>query len=150
MSRDFYGDVPGFVGDRILYATTAGGKNCHGFLIDVEWLGCPAICMGMSRGLSETGFYTPPPLEGKIATDTCTPSPARVVYTISGPMGGGFLYTTGAEAENSAVKFSKESVPPLYKNRSSSLGVHLGFLVRMRRRSGEGVVRGNGGPKGSF
>ena len=30
-------------------------------------------------------------------------------------MGGGFLYTTGAEAENSAVKFSKESVPPLYK-----------------------------------
>ena len=35
------------------------------------------------------------------------PSPAPVVYKISGPMGGGFLYTTGAEAENSAVKFSK-------------------------------------------
>ena len=50
---------------------------------------------------SETGFYTPPPLERIIA------------------MGGGFLYTTGAEAENSAVTFSGGSVPPLYKNRSS-------------------------------
>ena len=51
----------------------------------------------------------------KIATDTFTPSPAPVVYKISGPMGGGFLCTSGAEAENSAVKFSKESVPSLYK-----------------------------------
>ena len=68
--------------------------------------------------LSETGFYTPPPPEGKIATDTLTPLPAPVVYRISGPMGGGFLYTTGAEAENSAVNSSKKSVPSLYKNRS--------------------------------
>ena len=68
----------------------------------------------------ETGFYTTPQLEGEIATDTFTPSPVPVVYKISGPMGGGFLYTTGAEAENSAVKVSKGSVPPLYKNRSSS------------------------------
>ena len=52
----------------------------------------------------ETGFCTPPPLEGKIATDTFTPSPAPVVSKIAGPMGGGFLYTTGTEAENSAVK----------------------------------------------
>ena len=36
-------------------------------------------------------------------------------------MGAGILYTTGAEAENSAVNSSKESVPPLYKNQSSSL-----------------------------
>ena len=71
----------------------------------------------------ETGFYTPPPLEGKIATDTFTPSQAPVVYKISGPMRGGFLYTTGAEAENSAVKFSKESVPTLYKNRSSMITI---------------------------
>ena len=75
---------------------------------------CNNLCCA-SRLLSETGFYTPPPLEGKIATDTFTPSPAPVLYKISGPMGGGFLYTTGAEAENSAVKLSKESVPPLYK-----------------------------------
>ena len=73
---------------------------------------------------SETGFCHTPPLEGKIATDTFTPSPAPVVYKISGPMGGGFSYTTGAEAENSAVKLSKESVPPLYKNRSSINHVH--------------------------
>ena len=72
-------------------------------------------------------FYTPPPLEGKIATDTfITPSPAPVVYKISGPMGRGFLYTTGAEAENSAAKFSKESVPPLYKKRSSILSLLFG------------------------
>ena len=57
----------------------------------------------MQCNSSETGFYTPPP----------------VGYIISGPMGEGSLYTTGAEAENSAVKFSKGSVPPLYKNRSS-------------------------------
>ena len=44
--------------------------------------------------------FIPPPLEGKIATDTLTPSSARGVYKISGPVGGGFLYTTGAEAEN--------------------------------------------------
>ena len=68
---------------------------------------------------SATQFYTPPPLEGKIAMDTLTPFPAPVVYKTSGPMGEGILYTTGAEAENSAVNFSKESVPPLYKNRSS-------------------------------
>ena len=67
---------------------------------------------------SETGFYTPPPLEGKIATDTLTPLPAPVVYKISGPMGGVFLYTIGAEAENSAVNFSRQSVPSLYKNQS--------------------------------
>ena len=41
-----------------------------------------------------------------------------MVDKISGPMGGGILYTTGAEAENSAVNFSKNSVPPLYKNQS--------------------------------
>ena len=61
----------------------------------------------------------------KIATDTFTPSPAPVVYNISGPMGERYLYTTGAEAENSAVEFSKDSVPPLYKNRSSKNGVHV-------------------------
>ena len=75
---------------------------------------------------SETGFYAPPPLEGKIATDTLMPHPAPVVHDISGPMGGRFLYTTGAEAENSAVKFSKESVPPLYKNRSSRFALLFG------------------------
>ena len=43
----------------------------------------------------ETGFYAPP-LEGKIATDT---------FKIAWPMGRGILYTTGAEADNSAVNF---------------------------------------------
>ena len=86
-----------------------------------------SVLLGMALvvEVSETGFYTPPPLEGKIATDTFTPSPAPVVYKVSGPMGGGFLYTTGAEAENSAVQFSKESVPPLYKNRSSKVANNL-------------------------
>ena len=45
--------------------------------------------------------------------DTFTPSQAPEVYKISVPIGGGFLCPAGAEAENSAVKFSKESVPPL-------------------------------------
>ena len=31
---------------------------------------------------SETRFYTTPPLEGKIATDTLSPSPAPVVYKL--------------------------------------------------------------------
>ena len=53
--------------------------------------------------------------------DTLTPFPAPVVYTISGPMGEGTLYTTGAEAENSAVNFRKNSVPPLYKNQSPKI-----------------------------
>ena len=44
--------------------------------------------------------------------DTLTPFPASVVYKTSGPMGGGFLYTTGAEADSSAVAF-KNSIPPL-------------------------------------
>ena len=34
-----------------------------------------------------------------MATDTLTPSPAPVVYHMSGPMGGGFLYTTDTEAQ---------------------------------------------------
>ena len=38
-----------------------------------------------STDLSQTGFYTPPPLEGKIATDTLTPLPAPVVYKFLGP-----------------------------------------------------------------
>ena len=66
---------------------------------------CTIRVMGL-QGYSETVFYAPP-LEGKIATDTLMPLPAPVVYNISGPMGGGLLYTTGAEAENSAVNFSK-------------------------------------------
>ena len=57
-------------------------------------------------------------LEGKIATDALTSFPALVAYQISGPMGGGFLYTTSAEAKNSAVTFSNISGPPLYKNQS--------------------------------
>ena len=57
--------------------------------------------------LSETGSYTPPPLEGQIASDTLTPSSAPVACQILGPMGGGFLCTTGAETENSAVNLQK-------------------------------------------
>ena len=71
-------------------------------------------------------------LEGKITTDAFHPSPAPVVYKISGPMGGGYLYTT-AEAENSAVKFSKESVPPLYNESRSS---KIAFPTRHRGLSG--------------
>ena len=91
------------------------GSNCD----VLGWYCCRTKSHLKSVRNSKTGFYTPPPLEGKIATDTFTPSPAPVVYKISGRMEGGFSYTTGAEAENSAVKFSKESVPPFYKNRSS-------------------------------
>ena len=40
---------------------------------------------------SEPGFYTPPALEGKIATDTLTSLPAPVVYNISGPWEKDFL-----------------------------------------------------------
>ena len=49
------------------------------------------------------GFTPPLPLEDELSMDTLTPSPAPVVYKMPGPLGGGFLYTTGAEAENSAV-----------------------------------------------
>ena len=45
--------------------------------------------------------------------------PAPLVCEMSGPMGEDFLHTTGAEAENSAAKFSIKSLPPLYKNWSS-------------------------------
>ena len=48
------------------------------------------LALGLEASKSETGFYTTPPLEGKIATDTLTSFPAPVVYKISGPMGGGF------------------------------------------------------------
>ena len=72
----------------------------------------------LRRLFSKTEFYTTPPLEAKIATDTLNPFPAPVVYKISGPKGEAFLYTTGAEDENSAAKFSKESVPPVYKIQS--------------------------------
>ena len=38
------------------------------------------------------------------------PFPAPVLKNVSGPMGGGFLYTTGAEAKtNSAVDFKNYS-----------------------------------------
>ena len=50
-----------------------------------------------------------------MATDTLTFSTAPVMYLNSGRMGGGF----NAETENSAVNFSKVSVPPLYKNQAT-------------------------------
>ena len=53
--------------------------------------------------------------------DTLTLSPAPAAYKIFGPMGGTFLYTTGAEAEDLVVNFSKESVPPLYKKQSPNV-----------------------------
>ena len=56
-------------------------------------------------------------LRGKIAMDTLTPSPTPVVYKMSGPMGGGFLthhWRWGWKFYE--VNFSKEWVPPLYKN----------------------------------
>ena len=56
------------------------------------------------------GFYTAL-LEGNIARDSLASFPTPAVYNISGHMGGGFVYTTGAEAENSAINFSKESAP---------------------------------------
>ena len=94
--------------------------------------------------ISATRFYTPPPLEGKIATDTLTPFPAPVVYKISGSMGGGILYTTGAEAEISVVNFSKNAVPPLYDFKSVSKyqrpGDHPNFRKK-RSRSEKGHSR---------
>ena len=65
-----------------------------------------------------TGSYTPPLLEETIATDTLTSSPAPVVYKISGLVGGGFLYVTGVEAENSAVNFLKRISTTTVKNQS--------------------------------
>ena len=85
------------------------------------------FCVSMLRGhfqqrtKLETGFYTPPPLEVKIVTDTLARFSAPVVYTISGPIGEGMLYTTGAVAENVVVKISKTSVPALYKNQSPTI-----------------------------
>ena len=49
-----------------------------------------------------------------------------VVCKISGPMGGGFLYTTGAEAENSAVDLRNSSAATVYQNQSpaDTLAIH--------------------------
>ena len=50
-----------------------------------------------SRLLSEIEFFIHHHRwREKIATDTLDHSQAQVLYKISGPMGGGFLYTTGA------------------------------------------------------
>ena len=59
---------------------------------------------------------------GKWSRTLSPAPPAPVVYKFSGSMGGGFLYTTGAEAESSALNFSKESVPPQFKIQSPSTG----------------------------
>ena len=42
--------------------------------------------------------------EKRVFIKTLPPSLEPVVYEMSGPMGGGFLYATHAEAESSAVK----------------------------------------------
>ena len=93
---------------------------------------------------SETRFNTPPPLEGKIATDTLTSSPAPVVYKISGPVGGRFLYTTGADSEKSAVNFLKRiSTTTVQKSVSqrkcTAIRHHPGRPLISWRRSGDGI-----------
>ena len=37
-------------------------------------------------------FYTPPPLEGKVAANTSNPYPAPVVHSISGPIDGRLIF----------------------------------------------------------
>ena len=64
----------------------------------------------------ESEFYTPPPLEARSGTDTLNPSPTPVVYSISGPMRGGFYTPLELCSE-----LSKEWVPPLYTNQSSKI-----------------------------
>ena len=89
-----------------------------------------ACCLKYLTGtFSETGFYTPPPLEGKIATDILTPFPAPVMYKVLGPIGGGFLCTTGAETENSAVNFPKRSMEDLGLPLSSLDPLELGPVL---------------------
>ena len=81
----------------------------------------------------ETGFHTPPPLEGQIARDTFTPLPSTLVFL--GPWDEKCLYTTGAEAEHFAVNFSKKSVQPLYKNQfpPKKLGAIFKGVILSRR-----------------
>ena len=45
---------------------------------------------------------------GKIAMETLLPFSAPVLYNIYELVGGRMLYTTGSEAENSAVSFQKK------------------------------------------
>ena len=74
------------------------------------------------------------------ATDTFTPFPAPVVYKVSVSMRGGFLHTTGTEADHSAVNFAKEAAPPLYKSQSSILSVGgkgvVGWEITLHEKRG--------------
>ena len=94
----------GWQEQMLLSCTALAEWTLHALLVPVQ------AGRHLSR-MSETKFHTPPPLEGKIATDTFTRFPAPVVHKMSAPKGRGFLYT-GAEVENSAVNLSK-SVSPL-------------------------------------
>ena len=80
-------------------------------------LGCPPQTSQAKAGMQRIPFVSEMLLlgvwilytttaEGKNAMETLTPSPAPVVCETSGPMGGGCVYTTAAEAENSAVDAS--------------------------------------------
>ena len=119
--------APSKILKRVAQPQVTGANDLHqgvGNKVDLK----EGSCGDQSR-YSETGFYTPPPpLKGKMVTDTFARSPAPVVYKCSGPMAGGFLYITSAEAENSAVNFSKESVPPLYKSQSLSYNNQRNFM----------------------
>ena len=75
------------------------------------WRAGKVMILAFSWKKSATRFYTPPPLGEKNCHGHFDPLPAPVVYNISGPMGKGIWKTTGAEAENSGVNFSKNSVP---------------------------------------
>ena len=67
--------------------TLAGMANYHNVVACVTFSLPTSHTQSSAADPFEIGdrFYTPPPLEGKIATDTFTPFPAPVVYKISGP-----------------------------------------------------------------
>ena len=60
-------------------------------------------------------------MEGEIATEISTPSPAAVVFKVSVPMGGGCLNTTGAEVATRASLWALRAWNPK-KSRKESFG----------------------------
>ena len=75
---------------------------------------------GLCCFLSETGFCTPPPLEGKIATDTLTPSFPQWCTKIRFPWEEGIYTSHWSWGWNSAVKFQKNQYHHSIKSLSPS------------------------------
>ena len=59
------------------------GRHSEVYVKLAQWASVTILSLKANNW--KTGFYTPPPLEGKIAKDSFTPSPPPVMYKISGP-----------------------------------------------------------------